>query len=297
MKSKHFTLGVAVIIVIIITILAQSYLNIDSADPDWVKDFNYDASQIHDISIGFLNPCPLIPVKIGNKEFKLLFDTGNGEGLFLTSALKGKADYEITGKTTELNADGSYRGEGELVALKNLTIFNEEFSNIHSSLSDWRMYGFFKINGGIGLKYFQNKVVTIDYKNKKIAVRNEALDYRKLENDRYVVVPLISSDLSNEKDLLFFQGEINGEKSTIYLDTGSTRSFLSPDDNKDTEIGVKLGDKEYRFKSSKLKSDKIGFQGKFEYPLRLAINSDLLKSNNSVITIDKINNNLIIYKN
>ncbi len=297
MKSKHFTLGVAVIIVIIITILAQSYLKIDSADPDWVKDFNYDASQIHDISVGFLNPCPFIPVKIGDKKFKLLFDTGNGEGLFLTSALKGKADYEITGKTTELNADGSYRGEGELVVLKNLTIFNEEFSNVHSSLSDWRMHGFFKINGGIGLKYFQNKVVTIDYKNKKIAVRNEALDYRNLGNDRYVLIPLISSDLSKEKDLLFFQGEINGVKSTIYLDTGSTRSSLNPDDNKDTEIGVKLGDKEYRFKSRKLKHDKIGFQGNFEYPLRFAINSDLLKANHFVITIDKIDNNLIIYKN
>jgi hypothetical protein len=297
MRFKHFTLGIAVIIIITMIIAIQFYPKRDSINPDWVKDFNYDTSQIYDITMGLLNPCPFIPVKIGDKEVKLLFDTGNGEGLFLTSAIKGKADYETAGKTTELNADGSYRGEGELVVLKNLTLFTEEYSNVQSSLSDWRMRGFFKINGGIGLQYFQSKVVTIDYKNKKIAVRNEALDYSNLQNDRYVVVPLISSNLNDEKDLLFFQGEINGEKCTIYLDTGSTRSFIDLDDHKGTEIGVKLGDKEYRFISSKMKHDKIGFQGKFEYPLRLAINSDILKSNHFVITIDKIQNNLIICQN
>jgi len=297
MKFKHFILGIAVIMIIILIIVVQFNSKRESTEPTWVKDFNYDTSQIHDISIGLLNPCPFIPVKIDDKEVQFLFDTGNGEGLFLTSAIKGKADYEITGKTTELNADGSYRGEGELVALKNLTIFTEEYSNVQSSLSDWRMYGFFKFNGGIGLKYFQNKVVTIDYKNRKIAVRNEAIDYRNLQNDRYVVVPLISSNLNDEKDLLFFQGEINGEKCTIYMDTGTTRSFIDLDDHKGTEIGVKLGDKEYRFNSSKMKHDKIGFQGKFEYPLRLAINSDILKSNHFVITIDKIQNNLILCQN
>lgn len=97
--------------------------------------------------------------------------------------------------------------------------------------------------------------------------------------------------------MLFFLGEINGEKSTIYMDTGSTRSFLNLDNSKDNEIEVKLGDKVYKFNCCKLKYDEIRFQDKFEYPLRLAINSDLLKSNHFVITIDKIQNNIIICQN
>lgn len=282
---------------IIIIVLIQIYPKVDISDIIWVKDFNYDESQIHDISIGLLDPCPFIPVKINDKKVRLLFDTGNGVGLFLTTALKEQIDYEITGKTTELNSDGTYRGEGNAILIKNLTIFNDEYSNVQSSLTDWRMYGFFKNNGGIGLKYFKNKVVTLDYDNKKIAVGNKAIDYSNLQADRYTVIPLISSNLSNEKDLLFFQGEINGEKSTLYLDTGSTRSFLNIDNSEDNEIEVKLGDKEYKFNCSKLKYDEIGFLDEFEYPLRLAINSDLLKSNHFVITIDKIQNNLIIYHN
>jgi len=295
LKFKYIIIGIAIIIIIIV--LIQIYPKVDITNLNWVKDFNYDESEIHDISIGFLNPCPFIPVKIDDKEVRLLFDTGNGEGLFLTTALKEKIDYEITGKTTELNSDGSYRGEGNAILLKNLTIFNYEYSNVQSILTDWKMYGFFKNNGGIGLKYFKNKVITLDYDNKKIAIGNKALDYNNLQDDRYTVIPLISSNLSNEKDLLFFQGEINGEKSTIYIDTGSTRSVLNFDNSKDNEIKVKIGDKEYKFNCSKFKYDEIKFQDEFEYPLRLAINSDLLKLNHFVISIDKIQNKLIIYQN
>lgn len=54
-------------------------------------------------------------------------------------------NYEITGKTKELNADGTYRGEGDAILLKNIAIFNDEYSNVQSTLNDWRMYGFLRI--------------------------------------------------------------------------------------------------------------------------------------------------------
>lgn len=275
----------------------QIHPKTDITQLNWVKDFNYDESQIHDISIGLFNPCPSIPVKIDDKEVKLLFDTGNGEGLFLTTTLNDKIDYEIIGKTTELNSDGSYRGEGNSIILKKLNVFNDEYTNVKSTLTDWKMYGFFRNNGGIGLKYFKDKVITLDYDNKKIAVGTRHLDYSNLQDDRYTIIPLICSNLSNEKNLVFFQGEINGEKSTIYLDTGSTRSFLDFNGIKDNEIEVKLGDKVYKFNCRNLKCEKIGFQERFKYPLKLALNSDLLKSSHFIITFDLINNNLIISQN
>ena len=202
-------------------------------------------------------------------------------------------DYEIIGTTTELNADGTYRGDGKSISFKSITVFGEEYQNILSSLTDWRMYGFFKINGTIGLKYFDQKVVTIDYEKEKIAISSKDLDYSKLQNEKYTILPLIKSNLANQQDLLFFEGEVNGEKCTIYLDTGSTRSFYNLD-AAGADIEVKLGEKIFRFKRNKLRQGEIGFPDKFRYPLKLAINSDLLKTNHFVIIIDRIENNLII---
>lgn len=191
-KRKTYILGVAIVFALLITFIIFVFDFIENKnDINWIKD------------------CPVIPIKIGNKNVALEFDTGNGMGIFITTALKDKIDYEIVGTTTELNADGTYRGEGTSISLKTIKVFGDEFQNVMSSLNDWRMYGFFKINGTIGLKYFDNKVVTLDYDNKKIAVSNKTLDY----------------------------------------------------------------------------------------PLKLAINSDLLKANHFVIIIDKIQNNLILCKN
>ncbi len=292
-KFKFYIIGVVIILLIIVTIFC---FKIKNADIKWVKDLSYEENQVYDISFNLFSPCPTIPVKIGDKKVKLLFDSGNGVGITLTTAIEKEIDYEIIGTTTELNSDGTYRGDGKSILLKNIYVFDEEYTNIKSSLVDWKMYSSFKINGTIGLKYFDNKIVTLDYKNKKIAVSDKALDYSKLNNDKYTVIPLIKSNLDKEQDLLFIEGEVNGEKSTIFLDTGSSRSFYNFDDTQ-AEIKVQLGEKTYTFSSNEFIHDEIGFQDEFKYPLTLAINSDLLKANHFVITIDKIQNNLIIGQN
>lgn len=294
-KTKFLIIGVSIIITLLI-ILTKFYFKENNTDINWIKDLSYEESQIHDISFGLFNVCPSMPVKIANKKVDLLFDTGNGVGIAITTALEGKVDYETIGTMIELNADGTKRGDGKSIVLKSLNVFGEEYPNVISSLTDWKMYGFFKLNGSIGLQYFDNKVVTLDYKNKKIAVSSKALDYSKLQNEKYTVLPLIKSNLNNEQDLLFFEGEVNGEKSTIYLDTGSSRSFFNLDDV-GAEIEVKLGEKTFTFNSNKLRYDEIGFQDKFKYPIKFAINSDLLRADHFVIIIDKIQKNLIITQN
>lgn len=292
-KFKFKIIGAVLTLLIIFSVF---YMRKNNADIQWIKDLAYEENQIHDISFKLFSPCPSVPVRIGDKKVKLLFDSGNGVGITLTTALEKDIAYETIGTTTELNSDGTYRGSGKSILLKNIYVFDEEFTDIISSLVDWKLYSSFKINGTIGLKYFDNKVVTLDYKNKKIAVSNKALDYSRLKNDKYTVIPLIKSALNNEQDLLFIEGEVNGEKSTIYLDTGSSSSFYNFD-AAPAEIKVQLGEKAYTFNSKELIHSEIGFQDKFKYPLTLAINSDLLKANHFVITIDKIQNNLIIGQN
>lgn len=287
---KSCIIGSVIILFIIFTTFCFRNNN---TDIEWQGDFSYEENQIYDLSFSLFSPCPSIPIKIGDKTVELIFDSGNGVGLTLTTALENKVDYEIIGKTTELNSDGTYRGTGKSILLKNITVFDEKYTDIISSLVDWRIYSSLKINGMIGLAYFDNKVVTLDYMNKKIAISNKALDYGKLINDKYTVLPLIRSEINKQQDLLFFEGEVNGKKSTIYLDTGSSRSFYNFDDTQE-KIELKLDDKVYTFHTNKLVYDKIGFQNEFRYPLSFAINSDLLKANHFVITIDHIQNNLII---
>jgi hypothetical protein len=262
----------------------------------WIRDFNYKESQIK----GLLNventSCPFIPILINGQEVSIMFDTGNSQGLALTTAIRNKIDYDVTGTSTTRNPDGSYRGDIQLINIKNINIFGEEYSNVKSSISDWQLYSSEKFNGLLGLEYFRNKIVTLDYKNNKIAITDKELDYKKLDTEKYTIIPLIKSSIANRSDLLYFQGDVNGEKSIIYLDTGYSRSFVdlkeNNNSNNDNTVQVKLSNRQFQFKNLRCQEIKRGEN--FEYPVKLIIGSDILKSNNFVITIDKIQNKLIL---
>jgi hypothetical protein len=264
----------------------------------WISDFNYKESQIKSFFNVENTSCPFIPILINGKEVSIMFDTGNSQGLALTTAISDKFDYEVTGTSTTRNADGSYRGDIQLIKIKKINIFGEEYSNVNSSISDWQLYSSEKFNGLLGLEYFRNKIVTLDYKNNKIAITDKEIDYKKLNTGKYIIIPLIKSSLANRSDILYFQGEVNGEKSIIYLDTGYSHSFIDLKGNNnsknDNTAQVKLGDKQYQFKNLRCQGIKRGES--FEYPVKLVIGSDILKSNDFVITIDMIQNKLIFCK-
>lgn len=260
----------------------------------WINDFNYEESQVKSFS-NEITPSPSIPILINGKQVNIMFDTGNSQGLLLTTAISSDIDYEVTGTSKTYNADGTYRGDIQSIKVKKINIFGQDYSDVKSSISDWRIFGNVEFNGLIGLKYFQNKIVTLDYKNNKIAITDKEIDYKKLNAKKYIIIPLIKSSLTDRSDLLYFQGEVNGEKSIIYLDTGYSTSRIDLKENKNSKddniAQVKLGNKHFQFK--KLRGQEINRGENFEYPVRLVIGSDILKSNNFIITIDKMQNKLI----
>lgn len=97
-KYKFFIRSIAITIPLLIVLMIL-YFKDNHNDINWIKDLSYEESQIYDISFQLFNPCPSIPVKIGDKECKLLFDTGNGVGFVITTALEDKVDYELVGTT------------------------------------------------------------------------------------------------------------------------------------------------------------------------------------------------------
>lgn len=266
-------------------------------DSSWIKDLNYKAEEVHNIRISDIGNFPLVPVCINGKEIEVLFDTGNSSGFEVTNAIEEKVDLEtVEGKkVTATFPDGSYRGEGRTVRIKALDIWEKEYTDVESTLTDWRMYGDIPCNGMLGLGYFRNQVITLDYKNAKMAVSDRPLDYNKISGNKYNVVPLLKPP-ERQKDLLYFEGEVNGQKSVIFLDTGSSQSFVDMEEEKTPggEVKMKIGESEYKFKDVRQKEINRGVE--FAYPVRFILGAERLRARQWVITIDKIENKLLIHR-
>ncbi|MCX8131312.1 MAG: hypothetical protein N3I35_14610 [Clostridia bacterium] len=148
-------LGIAMLIVSVGAFFAYRYIPILLADKTWIKDLGYNENEVHNLTFNCYGDrsCPEIPVKVGNKEYKLGFDTGCGGGIFFANAVKDKIDYVLLGKTEELNRDDSHRGWSESVKVNEIDVFGSSYKNIQTTISDWSMYSSKKFNGTIGLAY------------------------------------------------------------------------------------------------------------------------------------------------
>ena len=87
------------------------------------------------------------------------------------------------------------------------------------------MYSSSPFNGCVGLEYFADKVVTLDYAKGRFAVSTRPLDYSKLP-ESYIVLPLYRSTSKGQEALPFFKAELNGEPVMVYLDTGKNHSYI-----------------------------------------------------------------------
>jgi hypothetical protein len=97
--------------------------------------------------------------------------------------------------------------------------------NIYASL-------FFRIiheigDGFLGLGYFKGKRVTIDYKEKKIGISERLFEHKTICDNFEAVVPLLEASDSHA-DLIYVLGKVRGHSTVIYLDTGSSASFIDP---------------------------------------------------------------------
>jgi hypothetical protein len=96
-------------------------------------------------------------------EYKLVFDTGCGAGIFFTNVIQDKIEYSLLNEVEALNIDGSHRGSTKCVKVNEINVFGDVYKNIETSISDWSMFSSRKFNGTIGMAYLKSKVVTLDY--------------------------------------------------------------------------------------------------------------------------------------
>lgn len=273
---------------------------------DWVSELGYEDNQLYTLTFNFEGNrgCPEISVALNNKEYRLIFDTGCGSGLALTNVIENDLEFDLIDTVEQLNRDGSHRGWSKEVNLKELSVFNDSFKDIKTVIVDWNMMSSKKINGVIGLDYFEGRIITLDYNGHQIGVKNKPIDYGNLNKDKYVILPLLKTSSKSQESLPFFIAKYKGEFIMVYLDTGKNHSFVY-NPNSDSVIGgdVKiLKDINLEVGELMLELTELGEVCNIEqasdlpHTTMIELNSDQIWKNNLLITLDLIEGNIIFRK-
>lgn len=271
------------------------------ADMSWIRDLGYSDEEIYDLELN-LAGCPIIPITTGENEIWISFDTGTSANLSLTTMVEKDLNYTLIGQTEELNRDGSHRGWSKSVLIDGFSMFGTNFTDVEAQIADWEMYSSIPLNGTIGLDYFASKIITLDYIGQKIAVTDRALNYSSLDPDKYVVIPLIKSHDDSMENLLFFEATHNGAPVSVYLDTGKNYSYLydpssayNPGESGPgmikSDISIMIGDMELPLQE--IFHVNLAQVSDLPNPLMIELNSDQIKKNNLLITIDLIEQKII----
>ncbi len=278
-------------------------LGLDTQQKNWTEKWDYRPDELHSIKLQ-TNSIPLVEVKVNGSPLWVIFDTGCSTGFSLTSAVEGKIAHQVTGKSKERNPDGSYRGETTLATIASLEVFGAKYASVETSFSDWRIFSTLKFNGLLGLRYFKNKRLTIDYQSKIIGISSKPLVYRASEDFPMAVVPLLQAS-GSQADLVYVLGKVKNSPTVIYLDTGSSASFIDPsiwdasETKKDKKhllaenVEMSIGGFSFTVKRLRVQEQRRGVS--FEYPQTVKLGSDVIKD--FLITIDKIANRLILQNN
>jgi len=296
----------SVLIVLVSGYFIHRFVVILLADKTWIIDLGYEDNEIHKLTFYSMGnrSCPEIPIQIDNNIFKLMFDTGCGTGVQFTDAVEDKIDYALLEKTETLNRDGSHHGWNKGMKINEMKVFGEQFNNITTSIADWSMSSSSKLNGLIGLCYFDSKVITLDYTGHRIGIRSTQIDYTNLDEAKYVVLPLYKTTSKGQQDLLFFEAEYNNQPIIVYLDTGKNYSYLyNPDcsssigdmPTKHLDIPLKIGGLELTLKDITEVNDIAQAKG-LPYSTMIELNSDQIWKCKLLVTIDLIEQKIIFRK-
>ena len=298
MVLRKIVFGIA-----ILGIVAAFLGSLEEQQMKWTEKWDYRPEEVFQIKLQS-NSIPLVQVKVNDSPLWLIFDTGCSTGFSLTSAVEEKIAHKITGRSTELNPDGTYRGETKLTTISSLEVFGEKYVPVETSFTDWRIFSTLKFNGLLGLGYFKGKRITLDYKAKKIGVTDRPLVDATAHNFSSGVASLLEAS-GSQAGLIYALGQVRGRPTVIYLDTGSSASFIDPSMVDASEVkkgkryllaeNIEMSIGGFSFTAKRLRVQEQRRDVNFEYPQTAKLGSDVLRD--FLITIDKITGKLFLAKN
>ncbi len=258
----------------------------------WTEDLGYRKDQRYSLSLGTTG-CPFVDVDISGVKVPLMLDTGTAKGLVITTSAPA-APYRIDGRSEELNADGSHRGYSSIIKVDAASILGRNFNNVSGSLSDWQMFSSEPFNGTIGLDFFLDRRLTLDYRSRRVATTDSPLP-EKLDGERYVTLDLVDPPKS-QGHILYARGKVNGREALIYFDTGYNVSFIDPAFAEGLvrverpgrfrifRMGVPVDLNSHKFVFDDVREDPIRRGPDLERPVAMIVGSDILVR--FVVTVD-----------
>lgn len=267
----------------------------------WLKDLRYAREQLHPLSFT-TQGCPLVEVDISGIKLPLLLDWGSAHGFTITDHAP-PVPHRVERREEELNADGSHRGESFRIAVDRMSVLGQAFENVSGTLSDWRMFSSEPFNGALGLDFFSDRRLTLDYGSAAVAVSTLPLP-TKLDHKRYAYLDLIDAPKS-QGSILYARGRVSGHDVLVYFDTGYNVSFIDPQYAGEFarivrpgmrfsvfRQGVQLQMGGHTFVLNELREDAIKRGSGFELPVALLLGSDVLSQ--FITTVDVRSKKLVI---
>lgn len=258
----------------------------------WSRDLGYKEADFYPLTLA-PSGCPFVDVDFSGIRVPLMLDTGTARGFMVTNQAPA-IPHRVEERHEELNADGSHRGESFGIRVESLSVLGSVFRNITGSLADWRMFSSEPFNGTVGLDYFLERRLTLDYRSRRAAATTAPLP-DKLDRKRYLTLQLIDPPKS-QGHILYVRSTVNGRAAIIYIDTGYSASFIDsafagelphverPGKFKDfrSAVPIELGGR--TFVLDNLRESPINRGAGFDQPVALALGSDVLSR--FVVTID-----------
>ncbi len=258
----------------------------------WEQDLGYQKNQLYPLVLGATG-CPFVEVDFSDIRVSLMLDSGTAEGFVLTTHAPS-IPHLVEERTEELKADGSHRGESFRIRVETVSVLGEVFKNVVGSLSDWQMFSSEPFNGTVGLDFFSDRRLTLDYRSRKVGVAVSPLP-DKLDGKRYLSVDLVAPPKS-QGHILYARAKVNGYEAIVYFDTGFNVSFIDPAFAKGLARversgkfkifrgGVPLELGGHAFILDELRESPVQRGTGFDLPVALILGSDVLSR--FIVTID-----------
>jgi hypothetical protein len=258
----------------------------------WPQDLAYQGTQLYPLSFAGTG-CPLVDVEVAGVKVSLMLDTGTARGLVITNSAPA-IPHHVEERNEEVNADGSHRGESFSVRVEAVSVLGQVFKNVAGTLSDWQMFSSEPFNGTVGLDFFLDRRLTLDYRSRKVAVAASPLP-EKLEPKRYLSLDLVEPPKA-QGHILYARARVNGREAIVYFDTGYNVSFIDPEfvqglarverpgKFKVFRRGVPLELGGHTFVFDELRESPVRRGTGFDLPVALVLGSDVLSR--FIVTID-----------
>ncbi len=192
--------------------------------PRWSRDLRYRKNELYPLTLAAAG-CPFVDVDVSGVKVPLMLDTGTARGFVITNHAPS-IPHQVEEHSEETNADGSHRGESLGIRVERVSVLGKIFTNVGGTIADWRMYSSEPFNGTVGLDFFLDRRVTLDYRSGRAGATSSILPAR-LDRKRYLSVDLVEPPRS-QGHILYARARVNQREAIVYLDTGYNVSFIDP---------------------------------------------------------------------